>query len=94
MQRIQLDDPRELRAGPGDDPDLEPETLGDLTLRLPGNLVGLRLARQDDVAALKVRAHLLEAGRGQNVAELRHRDAVARAEVDPAQEDDVLRHAA
>src|SRR5205807_1109798 len=52
-ERIELDDPREIRRGTYDNVDLEPELRPDQALALPSRLLGLRLARKDDVAALE-----------------------------------------
>ena len=61
-ERIELDDPRQIRRGAYDNVDLEPELRLDQTLALPSCLLGLRLARKDDVAALEVGPHIVEAG--------------------------------
>src|SRR5581483_2968100 len=80
---------RKLGSRANDDVDPEPELVGDEALALPCQRVGLQLAGEDDVPALDVRPDVLEAGVGEQLAERRHRDAVARAEVDAAEEDDL-----
>src|SRR5207249_2505234 len=74
------------------DRDLETEALLDQPLALARHPVGCGPAPEHDVAALEIGLHLAEACVRQRFAQLRHRDPVAGAEVDPAQEDDVLRH--
>ena len=91
--RVPPDDGRELGFRAHDDRDLQAESLGDHPLDLAANVLRLGATLEDDVATLQVRLHLAEAGLLQGHPQLRHRDPVARADVDPAEEDDVARHA-
>src|SRR5207253_10905401 len=84
-ERITFDDPRQIRRRPRYYVNLEPELRLDQTLALPRRLLGLRLAREDDVAAMKVSPHVIEPRFLQCLAQLRHWDAVPRTDVDPAQ---------
>src|SRR6266536_3338286 len=83
-ERVALDDLGELGARAGDNGDVEAEARCDLPLALPGNAAWLRRAREHDVAALEIRLDVAEACFLERLAKLRHRDPVARAEVDPA----------
>ena len=67
-QRVAFDDRCQLVAGTDHDGHFEAELLGDHTLAVSGNLVGLLGARQHDVAALHVRADVLESGLLQDLA--------------------------
>src|SRR5207248_1850850 len=71
----------ELILGPGHDADVDAELARDLLLALAGELVGRRVAVHDDVSALQVCADLAHTGGGQQLAQPRHRDPIARAEV-------------
>ena len=93
-ERVALHDFRELRARAYDDRDVQAELVHDQPLALPRHLVRGARGREDDVAALHVRLHVAEPGAREHVAQLRHRHAVARADVDAPQENDVLRHPA
>src|SRR5947207_4618150 len=88
-QRVSPNDLRELVARAHHHGDVEAEAVGDQALHLTSQPLGRPPAREDDVAALHVGADVLVAGVGEHLAEPGHRDAVARADVDAAQEDDL-----
>src|SRR5438874_1118026 len=90
--RVPPDDRRELGFRAQDDRDLQAEALGDHALDLAANTLRFGAALEDDVAALQVRLHLAEAGLLERRAQLRHRDPVARADVDPAEQSHVAGH--
>jgi lipooligosaccharide transport system ATP-binding protein len=91
---VPLDDPRQLRTCSGHHRDFEPELLCDQLLAGARDLFGGLLAGEHDVAALNVGLHVRESCIRQDVAKPGHRDAIARADVDASEENDVLRHAA
>jgi len=91
-ERVALDDLRQLGPRADDHVDVEPEAVGDQLLaprRQPGRALA---GREHDVPALHVRAHVFVAGLLEQLAQLRHRDAVARADVDATEQDDLRRH--
>src|SRR5258705_282602 len=79
-------DLRELVARAYHHLDLQSETLADQAPAALRELCRGDVARQHDVAALQIRAHILEARAAQQLAQLRHRDAVVGTQVDAAQE--------
>jgi hypothetical protein len=91
-ERVSLDDLGQLVARPHDDVDIEPEPIRDHPLAVARNLLGGGGAREHDVAALEVGPNVVVDRVRERLAELRHRDPVARSEVDAAQEDDHLSH--
>jgi hypothetical protein len=78
-----------LRARARDDGDVEPKGFLDQLLALSCDLVGLCVAREDHVAALKVRPHVVEALTGEKGAQVGHGDPVARSKIDAAEQDDL-----
>src|SRR5947208_2016831 len=93
-ERIALDDLGKLRACPHDNGDVEIELRRDLALTLPRHTRGLRRTREQNVAALEIRLHVLVAHFLERLAKLRHRDPVSGPDVDSAQENDLSRHSA
>src|SRR5262249_26964989 len=91
--RIPPHDGRELAARPRDDGDLQAEPLSDQLLALPLELRGRDVGREHDVPALLVRGRVLEARVHERIPKLGHRNAVAGAEVDAAEKDDLPLHA-
>src|SRR3954467_435070 len=91
-ERVALHDRGELGSRAHDDRNLEAEALRDQLLHLPPHGVGVRGAFEHDVAALEVGLHVFEASILERLAQLGHRDAVARADVDAAQQYDVPGH--
>jgi hypothetical protein len=84
-ERVARHDVRELVSRPDEHGDLEPESACDRSLARPRDLLRQCVPREHDVPALEVGLHVGEAGVGEQLAQLRHRDAVARGEIDPAQ---------
>ena len=72
--------------------DVEVEALRDQPLDLGSDRFAAACARQHDIAALDVGAHVLEAGLLERLAKLRHGDPVPAGEVHASQEDDQPRH--
>jgi hypothetical protein len=91
-ERVALHHGGELGVSAHDHVHVESEALPDQPFALGGQLRRCERAREDDVPALDVGAHVLEAGVLEVGSQLRHRDAVVRADVDAAEEDDVLSH--
>ena len=82
-KRVAGDHTGELGARPDDHLDLESEPGLELSLELSGEALGRKAAREDDVAALEVRAHVLVAMAGEQLAQVCHADAPATGQVDP-----------
>ena len=78
----------ELGARAHDDPDVEIEALRDQPLDLGSDPRRGGRARQHDISALDVGAHVLEAGVLERLAKLRHGDPISPGEVHASQEDD------
>ena len=91
-ERIAGDDALQLRLRAQDDVGVDPEAGMDLLLDSPNELGTCDRASKDDVAALHVRLHVLGADVRHQRPEPRHRDLVARTEVDPAEHHDVAWH--
>jgi hypothetical protein len=86
------DDVRELVAGTHEDGDVQAEGIAQRAREVALERRGPGAARQDDVAALEQRAHILVAGLLERGAQLLHGHAPLGSEVDPAQERDVPGH--
>ena len=84
-ERVARDDGGELLPASDEHLDLEPESVGELSLECLLQARAGERAREDHVAALEVRAHVLVAVAGEQLAQVGHADAPAAAEVDPAQ---------
>jgi hypothetical protein len=84
----------QLRAGENHDPGPHAQVHGDGPLERRGDPRGVGLlAGEAHVAALNVGRHLGVAHAKHNLAQRRHGDRVAAADVDPAQQGDMGRHA-
>ena len=88
-QRVAPDDGRQLVARAREHLDLQIQGARDRAPAACGDLVRRLLGGQHHVSTLQVGLHLLETGAPEHLAQLWHRDAVSRTEVDAAQQDDV-----
>ena len=91
-ERVALHHGGELAARAHHNRDVETEPISDEAPDVASDLLRGRLAREHDVAALDVGAHVVEALVLEGLAKVRHRDPIARGDVDASQQHDQPGH--
>ncbi len=91
-KRVERDHLGQLLACAHDNRRPHAELAGDRSFELGRELIRMQLGTEHDIAALHKRARVWIAEIGEQRPQIRHRDAVVRAEVDAAQESDLSAH--
>jgi hypothetical protein len=91
-ERVERDHRGKLLARAYDDRSLDPEPARDLSLEFPREAIRGNRGGEHDVAGLHESTRVAVAKLGEQTAQIRHRDALVRPEVDGAKESDLAGH--